>query len=332
MAKILLFDENGGIDKLYFKDVVPPPPMKDEVRYRVEAFALNRGDTFWLADTYYNSAKFPARIGQEAVGYVDAVGSDVTQFKVGDRVASLVQEEGKYLVDGEFAITPERYLCPCPEFLSPEEGAAMWSQALTAYYPLVEMARVKAGDWVLVTAGSGSAGNGAIQMAKLLGANVITTSRSKDKADFLFGIGADHLIVPNQENLAKRIREITGGHGVDVVLDSVAGSMMAKYLEDGALAMGAKIFNVGMLELDFELCGPVFGLVRTGASLIGYSIYNNNRIDEQLARAKEFIVNAIEQSKLVPVIDSVFPFEETIKGYERLLSGETRGKVVIRVS
>lgn len=105
---------------------------------------------------------------------------------------------------------------------NPKAGCAIWSQALTAYYPVVELSRVGPGSSVLVTAGSGTAGNGAIQMAKLLGARVIATSRTLDKRDFLLDIGADVVIATDREQLDAQVREETGGHCVDLVYDTVA--------------------------------------------------------------------------------------------------------------
>lgn len=329
MAIILQFDEFGGPDVLRFRDVAPTPPGRSEVRYRVEAFALNRGDLFWLADQYYNSPALPARIGQEACGVVDAVGEGVADFSVGDRVCSLVQEDGRYCVNGEFAISPARYLVRAPDGLRPEESCALWSQALTAYYPFVELAAVRAGQTVLVTAGSSTSGNGAIQMAKLLGARVIATSRTSEKTGFLRGLGADAVITTESEDLGARLHEETGGKGVDVVFDVVAGCIMPSYL--AALARGGKVFIVGALSNDLNLSGPLIPLVRAAATITGFSVFNHNRIDEHLARAKRFISDAIADRKLVPVIDRVFAFNETVDAYRYLASGAQRGKIVVVV-
>ena len=329
MPVILQFDRCGGPENLKFRDVPLPPPGPGEVRYAVEAFALNRGDLFWLADTYYNSPALPARIGQEACGIVDAVGAGVTDFEVGDRVCSLVQEEGRYCVNGEFAITPQRYLVEWPRSLSAEEAAAVWSQALTAYYALVELAAVRRDQTVLVTGGSSTSGNGAIQMAKLLGARVLATSRTLDKQDFLRELGADAVIGTDVEDVGESIRSATGGHGADVIFDTVAGSLMPRYL--AALAANARIYIVGALEGSMELSGPIIPLIRAGASITGFSLYNHNRIDAHLARAKAFIGAALENRQLRPVIDRVIPFEDAVKGYQALREGKQRGKIVVRV-
>jgi NADPH:quinone reductase len=329
MPVILQFDRYGGPENLRFRDVPLPAPGPGEVRYAVEAFALNRGDLFWLADTYYNSPTLPARIGQEACGVVDAVGPGVSDFKIGDRVCSLVQEEGRYCVNGEFAITPQRYLVPWPHNLRAEEAAAVWSQALTAYYALVELAALQPGQSVLVTGASSTSGNGAVQMAKLLGARVLATSRTLDKQDFLRQIGADVVIGSDIDNVAERVLAATDGHGADVIFDTVAGSLMPRYLE--ALAANAQVYIVGALDDNFELAGSIIPLVRAGASITGYSIYNHNRIDAHLTRAKAFIGAALAKRQLRPVIDRVIPFQDAIDGYRLLKQGKQRGKIVVRV-
>jgi NADPH:quinone reductase-like Zn-dependent oxidoreductase len=330
MPQTLLFERTGGPDNLEFRDVPLPTPGPGEVRYAVEAFALNRGDLFWLAGKYYHPPVMPARIGQEACGIVDAVGPGVTQFRVGDRVCSLVQEDGRYCVNGEFAVTPERYLVHWPAKLPAEEACAIWSQALTAYYPFVELATVKPGDTVLVTAGSSTSGNGAIQMAKLLGARVLTTSRTTEKQAFLLGIGADELIATDAgADLGKRIRETTEGKGVDVVFDTVAGAMMPRYFE--GLASNARVFIVGALSGELDLSGPILPLIRAGASITGFSVFNHNRIDAQLGRAKHFIARAIADRRLTPIVDRIFPFRETIAAYRYLACGRQRGKIVVRI-
>ncbi|KQX19207.1 MULTISPECIES: zinc-dependent alcohol dehydrogenase family protein [unclassified Sphingomonas] len=329
MAVILQFDRFGGPEVLRFRDVAVPPPGPGEVRYRVEAFALNRGDLFWMEDRYYSSPALPARIGQEAFGVVEAVGDDVAGFAIGDRVCSLVQDDGRYCVNGTFAITPARYLAHWTGEDDPAAGCAIWSQALTAYYPMVELSRVGEGSIVLVTAGSSTSGNGAIQMAKLCGARVIATSRTLDKRDFLLGLGADAVVATDGLDLAAQVGAITGGRGVDLVYDTVAGPMMPRYFD--CLAPGARIYIVGALSDDLALSGPILPLIRAGASITGFSVFNHNRLDAPFDRAKRFVGQAIADGRLRPVIDRIFPFEEAIEAYRYLSSGAQRGKVVVQL-
>jgi NADPH:quinone reductase-like Zn-dependent oxidoreductase len=329
MAVILQFDRFGGPEVLRFRDVPVPAPGPGEVQYRVEAFALNRGDLFWMEDRYYSSPALPARVGQEAYGVVEAVGEGVTGFAPGDRVCSLVQGDGDYCVNGSFAVSLARDLAHWTGGDDPVAGCAMWSQALTAYYPMVELGRVGPDSTVLVTAASSTAGNGAVQMAKLCGARVMATSRTLDKRDFLLGLGADAVIATDGLDLAAQVMALTGGRGVDLVYDTVAGPMMPRYFD--CLADWAQIYIVGALSDDLSFSGPILPVIRAGASITGFSVFNHNRVDEQLDRAKAFIGQAIAEGRLTPVVDRVFPFAEAVEAYRYLASGVQRGKVVVRI-
>lgn len=328
MPIVLQFDRLGNRTELQFRDIPAPQPGPGEVRYRVAAFGLNRGDLFYVADTYYNSPTFPARVGNEAAGIVDAVGAGVTQFKVGDRVSSIPQADGRYCVNGEFAISLERYLAPWPKDYTAEQACSVWAQAITAYYSLVELAKVQPGDTVLITAGSSTTGVGAIQLARLLGARVITTSRTRSKQAFLKQLGADAVIASDECKVGEEIMRITAGKGVRVVFDTIAGSFVGAYAD--GLAERAQVHLVGALGGDFQVSFPILPLVRTGSSITGFSIFNHHKDAAQLARAKRFILEALEAGKLKPVIDRVFDFPQTIEAYGYMEQGGQKGKIVIR--
>ena len=125
MPVIVQFDRIGGPENLIFRDVQPREPGPKEVRYKVEAFGLNYGELLWMADRYYNSPELPARIGVEACGIVDAIGPGVTEFTVGDRVSSIPHSDGRYLVAGEWAVTPERYLARWPKEIPAEKACSL---------------------------------------------------------------------------------------------------------------------------------------------------------------------------------------------------------------
>lgn len=329
MPVILQFDRLGGPEALELRDVPAPEPGPGEVRYVVDAFGLNRGELLYMADTYYGSPVFPSRVGHEACGVVDAVGEGVTAFRVGDRVSSIPHDDNRYCVNGEWAITPEPVLASWPENVSAEAGCGVWAQAMCAYYALVELGRVTSRDTVLVTAGSSTSGNGAIQMAKLLGARVIATSRTHAKDDFLHGLGADAVIATDEEDLARRIDEITAGEGARVVFDTITGSFVGRYVD--GLAQDALVLLVGALDDDFTVSFPTLPLVRAGASVLGYSMFKYHHDEAMRERGKRFVVDALRRGDLTPVIDSVVPFSEVRRAYARLQSGEQTGKIVVRV-
>lgn len=330
MPVVLQFDRPGTRSELRFRDIPTPEPGPGEVRYQVAAFGLNRGDLLFVADTYYNSPQFPARVGQEAAGIVDAVGEGVSQFKVGDHVSSIPQADARYSVNGEFAITPAAYLAPWPQGYTAVEACAVWGKAITAYYSLVERAGIQAGDTVLVTAGSSTTGVGAIQMAKLLGAHVITTSRSRAKEDFLHGIGADAVIASEECDVGAEIMRITGGKGVRLAFDPITGSFLGRYAE--GLGKGAQIHLVGAVGGDFQVSFPVLPVVRAEASIVGFSIFHHHERPEQLARAKAFILDALNAGKLRPVIDCVFDFAQALEAYQYMEESAQRGKIVVRMN
>jgi NADPH:quinone reductase-like Zn-dependent oxidoreductase len=329
MPRVLQFDQPGGPEQLLFRDIEAPNPGPGIVRYRVIAFGLNRGDLSWLSNQYYNSPTYPSRIGQEACGVVDAIGSDVTEFRVGDRVSSIPQVDGSYCVNGQFALTPAKFLVPWPEYLSAEQACSSWAQYVTAYFPLVEIAPITRDDFVLVTAGASSAGIGAIQIAKYLGARVIATSRTFEKESFLRGIGADAVIATAEEVLERRVADITGGTGAKIVFDPVTGSLITRYV--GAMAKGGTAFLVGALEGNMQAEFPILPLVRNAAAIIGYSIYNYLYDDDLRHRCKTFILRAM-QDGIRPVVSQVYPFEQAIEAYKQLNGGNQTGKIVVRVS
>jgi NADPH:quinone reductase-like Zn-dependent oxidoreductase len=329
MPTVLQFDRPGPTSELKFRDIPEPDPGPGEVRYDVLAFALNRGDLFLMADTYYNSPDLPSRIGQEAAGIVTAVGPDVTEFEVGDLVSSIVQEDNHYCVNGEFAVTPAAFLARWPAGFNAIEACAIWSAAITAYYPFVELARVTSDDAVLVTAGSSTVGTGAIQLARALGARVIATTRSASKAASLRQLGADHVIVTGDQAFHHELMEVTGGMGARVVFDPVAGDFIQHYVQ--GLAPHAQVYLVGALSGALDVRFPILPLVRSGASITGMSIYNYHRDPEMFGRAKSYLTGQFDSGAIRPVIDRTFGFRETVDAYDYMLQGRQLGKIVVEV-
>jgi NADPH:quinone reductase-like Zn-dependent oxidoreductase len=319
----------GSYTDLQFVDVPLPELKRDEVLYKVLAFGLNPGELLYMADTYSRPTSFPARTGQEAAGIVEAVGPDVTRFKIGDRVSSIPQPSGAYGVNGEFAVSREQFLARWPEGFTAEEACAVWSAAITSYYPMVELGHVHAGDTVLVTAGSSASGIGAIQMAKFLGAQVIATSRTMDKAPFLKQLGAD-LVVPSDEtDVSAAIMRFTQGEGVRVVFDTIAGDFVGRYAD--GFAPGALVYLVGALGGTLDISCPLLPLFRTGALLTAFTTFAYHDNPEQFERAKNFILKALERRRLAPIIDRVFDFPASIEAYAYMKSGVQKGKVIVRV-
>ena len=233
-----------------------------------------------------------------------------------------------HAVGGEFAITPVGYLAPWPAQVPAEQACAFWMMYATAYFPFRVHARLGPGDTVLVTAASSSAGLGGLHLAKLMGARVIATTRTSDKRGRLLEHGADHVIATDEEPLAERMMEITGGQGVQLAYDPVAGAFIRRYLD--GLAEGAKVFVYGMLGGEPSIEYPIASVLRRGITIRPYSAIPalaDARIREE---AKLFLTLASQAGCLLPVVDRVFALEEAEAAYDYMRSGRQFGKIVMK--
>ena len=216
MPAAIRFHRTGGLEVLCLEEVEIGAPAPGEARVRHHAIGLNFIDTYHRSGLY--PLPLPSGIGLEGAGVVEAVGEGVRDLAVGDRVAYAGGPVGAY---SEVRCLPAERLLRLPEALSFETGAAMMLQGLTAAYLLRRTYRVQPGDAVLIHAAAGGVGLIACQWAKALGATVIGTVSTEIKADLARRHGCDHVILYTREDVAKRVREITGGEGVAVVYDGV---------------------------------------------------------------------------------------------------------------
>jgi len=332
MASVLLFDEVSGKRVLDFADIALVEPGPGEVRYRVEAFALNRADLLYLYGAHYSVAHLPSRIGLEGCGIVDAIGSGVSKFAIGDRVTSIPFNNVSATdcnVAGEYAITPEPFLMAAPARLTSEEACSITMQYLTAYYPIVEIAKMGPGQSILVTGASSSAGLAAIQIAKSLGVTVIAQTRTGEKSAAILAAGADFVIASEKEPLAEKMLEYTGGRGVDVSYDPLSDDFIGTYMD--ALAYGSRVFMYG------TQCGPTvtFDLVqavRRHAIIHPYSLYNHVNDPASLERGIAWLADAINSGKFTPVIDTVFPWKRALESYEYMQENKHVGKIVVSLT
>ncbi len=182
MARIVRIHEYGDASVLKLEDLEVSAPAANEVQISVKAIGLNRAEVMFRNHTYLQEAEFPSRLGYEAAGIVTAVGSDVTEIKIGDSVALIppldIARWGTY---GELANVPAYLVVKSPENLSFEEAAASWMQYVTAWGALIEQAKLRQGDFVIVTAASSSVGLAAFQMARMVGATSIAITRTQAK-------------------------------------------------------------------------------------------------------------------------------------------------------
>lgn len=216
MVKAIRIERTGGPEVMQWVDVDAGEPGPGEVRVKHHAVGLNYIDVYFRTGQY--PMPLPAGLGMEAAGVVSATGPGVTQFKTGDRVAYVARPPGAY---AEERVLPIATLVKLPDAISFDDAASAMLQGLTAQYLLRRTYRVQAGDTILIHAAAGGVGLFVCQWAKALGATVIGTVGSDEKAELARAHGCDHPIVYTRENFAERVKELTGGAGVPVVYDSI---------------------------------------------------------------------------------------------------------------
>src|SRR5881397_3560284 len=227
--RVVRVSQLGAPDVLQLAHEQVREPAAGELRFRVHALGLNRAEVMFRTGNYTETPQFPARIGSEAAGIVEAVGAGVTQFKVGDRVSTFPGfSMNQYGVAGDTAVVPAGHVVKIPASLSFEQGAAIWTQYLTTHACLIQVGALSKGDFVAITAASSSVGIAAIQTVNDAGGVSIAITRKADKRDALLTAGAHHVIVSETEDLAARVAEITGGEGARLVFDPVAGPLLEK--------------------------------------------------------------------------------------------------------
>lgn len=228
MAKAVRFYQTGGPEVLRYEEVRVGDPGPGQVRLRHVAVGLNFGDTYFRNGTY--PVELPVGMGVEGAGVVQAVGPGVANVATGDRVTytGFTNTLGAYSTE---RLIPAAPLIKLPETISFETAAAMTMRGLTSTYLMRRIYEFKAGDTILLHAAAGGLGLIVSQWAKLLGLRVIGTVSNAEKADIARAHGCDHVIFYTHEDVARRVRELTAGAGVDVVIDSVGKSTFMASLD-----------------------------------------------------------------------------------------------------
>ncbi len=338
MAKIVRFHQLGDADVLKLEEVPVREPGKGEIRLKVEAIGLNRAEVLFRQGNYVEQPEFPASLGYEAAGVVEAVGVGVTQLKVGDRVSTgpffSMREYGAY---GESVIVPVNAAFRYPENLTPIEGATAWLQYLTGYFAFADVGNLQSGQHVLITAASSSTGYSAIQLAKMIGAKVIATTRTQAKRQNLIDAGADYVIVTDEEDLVARVKEITAGRGVELVYDPVAGPTLAQLVE--VTAPKGTIIIYGVLSSDPTIL-PVLAAITKSIKFPVYTVFEFTgnkalglpRNEEAVERGIKFIYDGLASGQLKPVIDErIFKLDEIVEAHRYMESNQQNGKIVVTV-
>lgn len=313
-----------GHATLELRDSPQPEPGPGQLLVRVRASALNRGE-FIAGHGLHGKGGGAKAVGMEAAGEVLACGAGVSQFKVGDRVMGRCP--GAF---ADHALMDQREALPMPASLSWEEAASIPLTFLVVHDMLVLQGRLQPGEWVLIPGVSSGVGVAALQMAKALGAKVIGTSGSAAKLERLKALGLDVGLCTRAADFGAAVLQATGGKGVNLVVNTVGGSVFAECVRvmafEGRLATVGYVDGVLKAEIDIE------ALHAKRLTLFGVS--NKLRSPEQRAQGVPAfaaqILPMIADRRIRPVIDRVFPFEQLAAAKAHMESNQQLGKIVLR--
>ncbi len=318
--KAIRIHKYGEPEVLRYEDVPSPKPNSDEALIKTEAIGINFIDIYHRKGLYQQNLPFIP--GMEASGVVEEIGKNVTEVKEGDRVAYAMQS-GSY---AEYSVVPSWKLYVLPDRLDFQSAAAMMLQGMTAHYLTHSTYPLKEGDIALVHAAAGGVGRLLVQMAKLIGATVIGTVSTEDKARIAKEAGADHVIIYTETDFEEEVKNITNGKGVEVVYDSVGKTTLEKSARclkrRGYLAFFGQSSGA-VTSIDLTLLSKN-GLFITRPSLNNY-VTNH---EELLERAND-LARWIESGELKLRIHETFPLKEAKDAHELLENRKSAGKLLL---
>jgi NADPH:quinone reductase-like Zn-dependent oxidoreductase len=334
-VRVFQIQEKFGLENLVAAERPDPVPGPGEVAFKVRAASLNYRDLLMVQGRYNPKQPLPLIPVSDGVGQVTAIGEGVTRVKVGDRIAGNFSQ--KYIsgeptraklgaslggpIDGmlaQYRVLDQEGVVHVPGHLTDDEAATLPCAALTAWNALITTGNIKAGDCVLVQ-GTGGVSIFALQLAKMSGARVIVTSSSDQKLERAKSLGADHGInyrtTPDWE---KQVKELTGGVGADHIIEVGGAGTFNKSLR--AIRIGGQISLIGNLSgntTEVNLVSILMQNIRVQGMLVG------NR------EGFEAMNRAIELNRLRPLVDKVFPFEESREAFNYMAAGAQFGKICI---
>ncbi|MFJ6324181.1 MULTISPECIES: zinc-dependent alcohol dehydrogenase family protein [unclassified Rhizobium] len=327
MAKIVRFSELGGPEVLRLEDLEIPSPGPGEVRINVKALGLNRAEALLRRGDYIEAVTGPSGLGLEAAGIVESVGENVEGLRPGDAVSVIPPRSMvRWPMHGEVIRAPAELVVKHPAALGFEPAAALWMAYLTAYGALIEIAGLKAGDTVAITAASSSVGLAAIQIANLVGARPIAITRTAAKREALIAQGAADVVLSDGDDFAGRLASAGGSSGIRVVLDAVGGPIFEPLT--AAMATGGILIEYGGLS-PLPTPFPLMAVLSKSLTLRGYLVHEITRDPVRLAAAKSFILAGVAKGALKPVIARSFPLDQIVEAHRYLESNEQFGKVVV---
>ncbi|MEV6390136.1 zinc-dependent alcohol dehydrogenase family protein [Nocardia xishanensis] len=326
MSRVVVFDETGAPEVLRIVEEPVGNPGAGEVRVKIEAVGINRLDQMMRAGMSPRPIRLPhARLGIEATGTIDALGSGVEGWAIGDAViVTAVPDMDSNGTYAEHIVLPADRIVARPDGLEATSAAALWVAYSTAYGALVEKAAMRPGHHVLITAASSAVGLAAIQIANQIGAIPLAVTRSAAKEPALLAAGAAAVIVSDHDDVAEATHRYTNGAGADIVLDSVMGPGLAD-LANAAKRFSGVLITVGWLD---PRPAPY---PASPITMIRYMSFEHTLDPAVVHRITAFLTAGIRSGALRPIIDTVFTLDDIVAAHHYLEQGHHTGKIVATI-
>ncbi|TBV09950.1 zinc-dependent alcohol dehydrogenase family protein [Phytopseudomonas dryadis] len=335
MSRMIRFHKFGDADVLQCEELPTPTPGAGEVLVRVQAVGLSWGDVLWRQNLASEEAKLPSGVGAELAGIIEAVGEGVDDLEVGTAVAAFpASTPNRYPAWGDRVLMPRYALTRYPDVLSPEEASIHYSGLLFAYFAMVDLAKLKPGQHVLITEASHCLAPQSVQLAKALGANVIASTSVADSRAFLRELGADKIIFTEEQDLVLEVERYTEGKGAEIILDHCAGQQL-KLLGDVAATRGKLIlYGInGGNDAAFPACAAFKKHLQFFRHcVLDFTGHSELGIEQDCAavqRALQHINQLTADRLLTPRIDKVFAFEDFVEAHRYMETGPESGRVVL---
>ena len=319
--KALIFEKFGGPEVLQYKDIPEPTISENEILIRMKTIGLNFADIYRRKGNYHLAGKPPYILGYEGAGIVEKLGAGITTIKVGDRIAFADVP----FANAELVAVPVEKAIPLPDDISYETASSILLQGLTAHYLTKDSFEVKAGQTILVHAAAGGVGQILIQIAKIVGAQVIGLTSTMDKSKAAYLAGADHVFLYN-DNWIEKVKSVTNDNGVDVVYDSVGSTLLESFK---AAKVGGTVVFYGMAGGDPAPVDPRM-LMDTSKTLTGGDLWNVLTSFEERKERSNQLFDWIMEGQLKIQDPTIFSLHDGSKAHTLLESRKSIGKILLK--
>ena len=317
--KAIVVREFGGPEVLKLEEIPTPKPGPGQVVVQIKAAGVNPADTYMRSGNYSNKPPLPYTPGTDGAGMIESVGAGVTRVKTGDRVYTARTVSGTY---AEYALALESQVQHLPEGISWAQGAGVFVPYATAYRALEQLAHARGGETLLVHGASGGVGVAAVQLARARGMVVIGTAGTDKGRALALREGAHHVVDHGAAGCPDKVKELTGGKGVDVILEMLANVNLGADLQ--MLAPRGRVVVIGNRG---EVTINPRELMSRDAAVYGMLLWNISEADVQAAHAA--LVAGLENGTLRPVVGTELPLASAPEAHRKVLEKGAFGKIVL---